>query len=127
MNDSAEIAGFYLDEGGVAHGFTLTYSGALTLIDFPGASSTAGSAPCVSGPIAGTVVDGINNAGYLSGHYWDTSYNEHGFLRTPAGKFIELNVPGAYQTAGGGLNYKLQVDGYDLDASCNASGYIATP
>jgi hypothetical protein len=70
---------------------------------------------------------GINNAGYVSGHYWDTSNNEHGFLMTPAGKFIEINAPGAYQSSAGGVNDKVQVVGHYVTTSCTDVGYIATP
>ena len=84
-----------------------------------------GTNPCLSGSVGGSWVGGINNAGYITGHYWDKSYNEHGFVRTPAGKFITLNVPGAYQTAGG-INGAGVMVGHWTDSSCNSSGYMAT-
>jgi hypothetical protein len=128
LNDSGTAVGYYQDSAGVDHGFMRTSSGTITTIDVPGAATTPGTAPCVTGSVAGTVPLGINRAGYVSGHYWDTSYNEHGFLMTPAGKFYQINVPGAYQTSGGGLNDKEEVVGhYAADSSCSESGYIATP
>jgi hypothetical protein len=126
INDSGTAVGYYVDSSGVNHGFTRTSSGTITTINAQGASTTPGDAPC-TGTTAGTIAIGINNAGYVSGHYFDTSYNEHGFIMTSSGKFIEINVPGAYQTSGGGLNdHDVLVGHYD-DTSCNESGYIATP
>ncbi len=127
LNDSGTAVGDYKDAAGVYHGWMRTAAGILSTIDVPAASTTPGTAPCVSGPIAGTVPLGINTAGYVSGHYWDTRYNEHGFLMTPGGKFLTIDVPGAYQTAGGGLNDKAVVVGHYADSTCASLGYIATP
>jgi hypothetical protein len=129
INDSYTMAGEYLDSAGVWHGFTRTSDGTVTTIDAPGASTTPGTQPCPTqnggNPIAGTVVQGINAAGDVSGHFWDTSYNEHGFVLSHTGVFTQIDVPGAFQTAGGQLNDGLWVAGHYNDASCNASGYIA--
>jgi len=38
-----------------------------------------------------------------------------------------VNVPGAYQTAGSGMNDHGVMVGHYLDSSCNSYGYIATP
>lgn len=127
LNDSGTSVGLYYDSVGTLHGWMRTSTGTISTIDVPGASTVPATAPCISGTVAGTVPLGINNAGYVSGHYWDTSNNEHGFLMTPAGKFYTLNVPGAYQTSGGGLNDKVVVVGHFSDSSCNTSGYIFTP
>jgi hypothetical protein len=70
-------------------------------------------------------LEGINNLGDVSGHFWDTSYNEHGFVRSHTGKFTQIDYPGAYQTGGGKLNDFGEVVGHYTDTSCNASGYIA--
>jgi hypothetical protein len=128
MSDSNTAVGYYIDASGVDHGWVREASGKITTINVPAASTTPGTAPCVSGTtIAGSVVEGINNAGFISGHYWDKKYNEHGFLRTPSGKFISLNVPGAYQTSGGDINNKNEMVGHwATDTSCDDQGYIAT-
>jgi hypothetical protein len=129
MNAAGDVVGTYTDSAGVDHGFHLTTSGTLTLINVPTAASTAGTAPCLTGNVGGTVVEGLNNLGDISGHFWDTSYNEHGFLMTAAGKVYQLDYPGAYQTAGGGVNDRRSVAGhYILNSdSCNAPvGYVAS-
>ena len=127
INDSGVSVGYYVDSAGVYHGWMRTATGTVTTIDVPGAATTTGTAPCVSVPVAGTVVIGVNNTGYVSGHYWDSAYNEHGFIMTPSGKFIHVNVPGAFQTSGGGLNDHVTITGHYADSSCVDSGYIATP
>jgi hypothetical protein len=127
MNDSDTAVGFYADASGVIHGWLRESSGKITTINVPGASTTAGTNPCISGPVGGTDVLGINNQGYISGHYWDKEYNEHGFILAPGGKFITLDVPGAYQTGGGGISDKGEMVGHwATDSSCNDEGYIAT-
>jgi hypothetical protein len=126
MNDSNTAVGYYADASGVLHGWMREASGKITTINVPGASTTAGSAPCISGTVGGTDVLGINDQGFISGHYWDTQYNEHGFIRTPGGKFITLNVPGAYQTSGGAISDKNNMVGHwAIDSSCDDEGYIA--
>jgi hypothetical protein len=127
LNDAGTAVGYYADSAGVYHGWMRTSTGTITTIDVPGAATTPGTAPCGTASVAGTVVLGINAAGYVSGHYWDTSYNEHGFIRTPSGGYIHINAPGAYQTSGGGLNDHVVLVGHYLDSSCNWTGYIATP
>jgi hypothetical protein len=126
INDSGEAAGFYTDSANVLHGWVRSPSGTITTINVPGASTATGTVPC-GGSAGGTEVEGINDSGYVSGHYYDTSNNEHGFVRAPNGKFTRLNVPGAAQTAGGGINSAGVVVGHWSDSSCNNSGYTATP
>jgi probable HAF family extracellular repeat protein len=57
---------------------------------------------------------GINNAGQISGTYYDGSY--HGFLYSH-GTYTPLNVPGAVATYATDINDKGQIVGYYSDAS----------
>jgi hypothetical protein len=136
INDAGIAAGDYVDNAGVTHGFIRTAEGQIiSPIDAPGASTTPGSVPCFSGPAgagtaAGTAVLGINNQGDISGHFFDTSYNEHGFIWLNEGgqftRFIQIDVPGAFQTSGAGLNDFPEIVGhYVVDTSCNEAGYTA--
>jgi hypothetical protein len=131
INDSNTTAGSYQDSAGVWHGFVRTAGGTITTIDAPGASTIPGSEPCPSQDgqggttVAGTLVHGINSLGDISGHFFDTSYNEHGFVLSQTGKFTQIDVPGAFQTGGGKLNDSGEVVGHYVDTSCNAFGYIA--
>jgi hypothetical protein len=129
INDFNVAAGTYQDSAGVSQGFVRTAEGAITTIDAPGAATTPGSEPCPvqagGTPIAGTTVEGINNLGDVSGHFFDTSYNEHGFMLSHTGKFTQIDVPGAFQTAGGGVNDLGKIVGHYTDKSCNPFGYTA--
>jgi hypothetical protein len=126
LNDLDDAVGYYTDSTGVAHGwYRNPKTGAISIINVPGASTTTVSATCY-GTVGGTVVEGINNSGAISGHYFDASGLSHGFVLADK-KFTILNVPGAYQTGGGGINALGQVVGHYSDSSCNNSGYIATP
>lgn len=102
----------------MVHGFFREWNGELTDITVPGASTTPGY---------GTVLLGLNNFGWVSGHFWDSSNNEHGFVRAPWGKFYQIDVPGAQQTGGGGLNDEGVVVGHYVDSNGNVIGYIAIP
>jgi hypothetical protein len=58
----------------VHHGFVRAASGAITTFNAPGAGTA---------DYQGTLGDGINNAGTITGQYIDASGVSHGFLRTP--------------------------------------------
>lgn len=87
INNSATIAGYYIDVNDVYHGFLLTADGKFTTFEAPGADTTAGSyngtAPCC-----------INDLGVITGSYYDASGFSHGFVRGPDGKFTTFDVPG---------------------------------
>jgi uncharacterized membrane protein len=71
INDGGVTVGSFLDPSNHSHGFVRDAAGNFTLIQFPGASATAG-------------VVGINNSGTIVGNYLDASGVEHGFIGTPA-------------------------------------------
>jgi hypothetical protein len=124
LNNRGYAVGTYEVSSGAIRGFLRSPNGEITDIDFPGAPLTPGTAPCV-GTIAGTQPFGINDNGVISGHFWDSEYNEHGFLRYPNGIYQQFDIPGAYQTSGGSLNDAGTVVGHYADSSCNSYGYIA--
>src|ERR1700722_589312 len=127
LNNLGQAAGSYIDGAGVTHGWVRDSNGTITIIDVPGAVTAPGAAPCYPGTVAGTTVNGINDKGFISGHYWDRSYKSHGYVLTPGGTFIKFNVPGAFQTGGGGLNAAGVMVGHWSDSSCNNAGFIFTP
>lgn len=119
INNLDQVVGFYQDASGVYHGFIRDRQGHLVYpVDVPGASTTR---------FLGTIPLGINDFGFISGHFWDSSNNEHGFVRAPWGQFFQIDVPGAARTSGGGLNDFGTVVGHWDDQSGNQIGYIATP
>jgi hypothetical protein len=126
LNDNDGAVGIYVDASGVDHGwYRNPKTGTITAINVPGASTVPAAVACW-GTVAGTVAEGINDSGEISGHFYDTSGLSHGFVLT-GGKYIQLDVPGAYQTGGGGINALGQVAGHYSDSSCDNSGFIATP
>lgn len=84
LNDSGEVAGYYVDAGNLAHGFLREADGKIVSIDAPGATE-------------GTYVTGINAKGSLVGGFADAN-GSHGFIRTPGGKFTTFDVAGATVT-----------------------------
>ena len=83
INDVGLITG-WVTAGAVAHGFIGTSLG-FQLLDVPGAASTFGEA--------------INNAGQVSGVWFDASDNSRGFIATPAVMPTGTTSAGAYTFA----------------------------
>lgn len=66
------MAGWYVDERNVAHGFSRDSDGTFITFDAPGAGTASGQ---------GTFADGNNTAGAIAGFYVDNSNVAHGFVR----------------------------------------------
>ncbi len=74
----------------------------------------------------------INPAGVITGSYADTSSVNHGFLRTPDGKFTTFDAPGAGTSAGQGtvgitIDPAGEIVGLYTDASNVMHGFLRTP
>jgi hypothetical protein len=75
INSSGVVAGYYVDENIVAHGFERSSTGAITTFDEPKA--------CKSGPAcagAGTFAFSNNTANAITGDYVDSKFVIHGFV-----------------------------------------------
>ena len=70
-------------------------SSEITIFDAPGAGTAPGSG-------FGTFPTSINDGGSITGHYTDANNVNHGFLRTPGGKFITFDAPAAGTAPGSG-------------------------
>lgn len=70
------------------HGFVRRSDGKFTTFEAPGADTTPGS-------FNGTLAEGINDFGVVTGYYADATGITHGFLRNPEGRFIAFDVPAA--------------------------------
>jgi uncharacterized membrane protein len=127
INDYGVAVGWYTDSNGVNHGWVRNPStGTVTTFNAPGASTVTGPVNCV-GTSAGTIPYGINDSEEISGHFFDASNQEHGFVIS-GGTFTQLDVPGAIQTGGGGVNASGQVVGhYVTDSACDNAVFIASP
>jgi hypothetical protein len=88
INKGGTIAGFYLDSGGVEHGFLRSTKGTFTNIDVTGAATTQ--------------PESMNTAGDIAGFYTDSSGVLHGFLRTTKGAFTSIDAPHAGTGSGQG-------------------------
>jgi len=117
VNDREAIAGYFIDGGGVGHGFLRTPDGSMTTIDIPG---------------AGTYPGNINNFGSIAGTYYDENFVSHGFIRTSAGKIIVFDAPAAVGSWIGTytavINDRGVVAGSYYDANTNLeTAYVREP
>jgi hypothetical protein len=80
INDQNILAGYYIDDSGLAHGFWRDASGAHSF-DYPGALFT--------------VPTGINVTGTIVGYYSGADAVRHGFVRDQAGNFTSFDDPNA--------------------------------
>jgi hypothetical protein len=123
INTAGAITGYYLDTGGVYHGFLRGPNGTITTFDAPGAGTASG---------LGTSGLSINTAGAITGYYWDAGNVSHGFVRAPNGTISTFDAPGA----GGGsatgtisrsINTAGAITGSYQDASYVNHGFVRAP
>ena len=128
------IAGGFEDDSGnfVHHDFVRSAEGKLRVFDVPGAGTGSyqgtGCPGCDSG---------LNQWGAIAGTYIDANSVQHGFLRSPDGKFTTFDAPGAgtgsYQGTGcpsdcpTSLNNLGAVIGTYIDANGALHGYLRSP
>jgi hypothetical protein len=122
INNFGEITGYYLDANNVFHGFARSPQGKITTFDVPGADLTAGD-------FNGTLPNAINDAGAITGEWFDANNQEHGFLRSPDGKFTTFDVTGGTigTTNPIALNLEGAIVGYSLDANGAFQGFLRRP
>ena len=126
INSEGVIAGSYVDAKNVSHGFLRTPNSEFTTIDAPGAGTFPGQGTGVC------AVDCINSEGAIVGFYTDPNNVPHGFLRSPAGDFTRIDVPGAgtgaFQgTGASGINTEGALVGGYTDASNVNHGFVRSP
>lgn len=85
INQWGAIVGTYLDANNVYHGFIRSPQGQYTTIDAPCADTTPQS-------YNGTVAQGINDLGEITGFCVDAAGDTHGFVRSPQGRFTEFDA-----------------------------------
>ena len=89
INPGGMIAGYYIDNNNVAHGFLRSKGGDITTFDVSGAGT---------GAFQGTLPFGSNPEGAITGYYSDSSNLHHAFVRAPDGNITTFDAPGARQT-----------------------------
>ena len=117
INDAGQIAGSYLDENSVYHGFVDT-NGKFVTIDDPGA---------ISVPDGGTYVTGINNSGQIVGYYNQRSAQpiESGFLYT-RGTFQDIQYGGALGTYPEAISNRGNFAGFYIDEGFQVRAFLGS-
>ena len=114
VNNAGVVAGFFMDNAGIFHGFLLS-GNVETVLDVPGAVLTQAF--------------GLNNAGQVVGDYIDLSMVMHGFIyNIGTGTFATVDDPlGAGTTTINGINDLGQIVGFYVDGNDNTIGFVGTP
>jgi len=121
INPEGAIAGSYIDETNLGHGFLLAPDCKFTSFDDPDAGTTA---------YLGTFAWNINPAGVIAGNYWDAYSVRHGFVRTPNGKFANFDPSGSVSTfvcLAECINPAGAINGYYFTADGVAHGFVRSP
>jgi uncharacterized membrane protein len=71
-----------------------------------------------------TLLTDINNNGTISGRWFDSQGNYHGFVRYKDGSLVPVEFPGAVGTVTHGLNNQDQVVGWYFDTDYNVHGFV---
>ena len=88
----------------------------ITTFDAPGAGTSPGQ---------GTIALAINLQGEITGYYTDGGNLAHGFVRSPDGKILAINAPGATQgTFPAAINFAGKITGYYIDDNSVAHGFV---
>ena len=122
INNFGVIAGTYTDANNVNHGFLRFPDGKFVAIDVPGADMTPGS-------FNGTAAQAINDAGVVTGSYFDASGEGHGFLRNAEGKFTKFDAPdlGGSGTTPIALNLEGAVVGFYMNSKLVFRAFLRSP
>ena len=128
------VVGAYMDNSGnfVQHGYVRSPDGKLKTFDVPDAGTGSYQGTGCPGCALG-----VNWSGAVAGPYVDANSVQHGFLRSPDGKFTTFDAPGAgtgsYQGTGcssdcpTSLNDFGAVTGSYIDTNYVQHGYLRSP
>ena len=113
INNLNQVAGAYSTNSGLLqHGFFRNANGALTFpIDFAGATIT--------------VLNGINDRGWMVGRYDFADNIDHGFFLKLPNTFISFDYPGATGTSLNGINKNGLISGRYTDAGGLRHSFVA--
>jgi hypothetical protein len=134
INAFGIIAGGFEDNSGnfVHHSYVRNVEGKLKTFDAPGAGTGSYQGTGCPGCYLG-----LNQLGATAGIYSDANSVNHGFLRSPDGKFTTFDAPGAGTDSGEGtgcpsdcptgLNDRGAITGIYIDANFLFHGYLRSP
>jgi hypothetical protein len=117
INNWGAVTGYYLDANNVFHGFVRSPDGKFTNFEAPGADTNPGD-------FNGTYPNAINDAGAITGVYYDLNSVAHGFLRSPDGGMTSFDPPGSTATIPIAMNLQSDIVGYYLDESDLFGGFL---
>ncbi len=128
VNQWGAIAGYYVDAANVVHGYLRSPRGEITTFEAP---------PDAGGQGFGCAVDcslALNDEGMVTGIYLDANNVYRGFIRSPRGKLVAFDAPGADATPGSfngtfpvSINDQGVITGYYLDAKQVNHGFLRFP
>jgi YD repeat-containing protein len=111
VNASSQIIGYYVDAGGIRHGYTRDSAGNLTFpIDAPGSTET--------------ILFGNNDANWGVGRYTDANGMTHGLFFLTPDDIQTFDYPGSTFTSLNGINKLGQVCGYYVDTTDITHGFL---
>lgn len=110
INNSDSVVGEG-DSNFVAHGFLRRNGRLLYPIDFPGSIST--------------ILNSINDNGWMVGSYNDSAGVTHGFVMIPPNTFVSFDYPGAAGTSLNGINRKGLISARYADDQGLRHGFLA--
>jgi hypothetical protein len=123
LNQFGAIAGIYSDANSVNHGYLRSPNGKITTFDAPGAGTDGfeGTGCFSDCPVS------LNDWEAITGTYIDSNFVFHGYLRSPEGKFANVDPPGSVGTRPVGINDFAVITGYYLDANNVYHGFVRKP
>lgn len=129
INASGTITGDVTDSSGATHGYLRSAEGKFAEFDVPGANLGPGYG-CEYG-LGGTCPSAINDHGAVVGWDQDSGNVYHGFLRSPEGKIVMIDIPEAGTGPGQGthpqsINNSGAVTGYYVDSNNLGHGFLRT-
>lgn len=120
-------AGFFIDGNNVVHGYLRSPTGKYTKFDVPG------EGPQGLGCFADCSM-GLNDLGAITGSYLDKNNVFHGYIRSPDGKFVTFDAPGADMNPGDfngtfpvSINDAGMVSGYYIDSNNVFHSFVCLP
>ena len=118
LNSIGDVAGYYTDSTGAAHGFIRNENGKITTFD------------CAQS-VKKIIPASINSAGDITGFYVDTEGVTHGFIRDFDGSFSPFDIPEAGQGSGQGtsphcINALGDIVGNYIDSKGVSHGFTRT-
>jgi hypothetical protein len=122
LDPAGNVAGYYVDANGAAHGFLQARDGKFTSFNVKDAGNQANQ---------GTYAVNMNPEGTIAGYYVDAQGGWHGFVRTRDGAISPFEAPDGTGSTWTGwtacLNERGEVAGAYYDSNGNQRGFVRKP